>query len=96
MNGEGWFIGIVDHGEFKRLLPSGHVDDCARLTRLAMQAALPPETGELNLEKYEGMAIMVRGYDAGGWIYSAEIVDRAGPILTAVVQQVFGPLSRPR
>jgi hypothetical protein len=33
---------------------------------------------------------MIRGHDGGGWIYSAEVIDEAGSILTAVVQRVFG------
>lgn len=33
---------------------------------------------------------MVSGHGSSGWIYSAVVVDQAGPILTAVVQQVFG------
>jgi hypothetical protein len=59
-----------------------------------MQEAMPPEARELNLAEYEGQAIMVCGHDGGGWIYSAEIIDVAGPILTAVVQQVFGETAK--
>jgi hypothetical protein len=44
----------------------------------------------LDISPYEGNAIVVRGYDSGGWIYSAEVIDEAGPILTAVVLRVFG------
>jgi hypothetical protein len=28
--------------------------------------------------------------NGGGWIYLAEVSEQAGPILTAVVQRVFG------
>jgi hypothetical protein len=66
------------------------------LTRIQMQEARPPETEELNLTEYEGQAILVRGHDGGGWIYSAEVIDQAGPILTAVVQHVFGSASDAR
>lgn len=45
------------------------------------------------MTKYEGQAIMVRGHDGGNWLYSAEVIDQAGPILTAVVQQVFSQSS---
>lgn len=58
-----------------------------------MQESVPPETEELNLTEYEGKAIMARGHNSGGWIYSAEVIDQADPILTAVVQQVFGQAS---
>jgi hypothetical protein len=50
---------------------------------------LPPEAQEIDLKKHEGKAIMVRGRYGGGWIYSAEIIDLAGPILSALVQKVF-------
>jgi hypothetical protein len=55
-----------------------------------MAASVPPETAELDLSVYEGKAIMVHGHDGGGWIYSAMVIDQAGPILTAVVRKVFG------
>lgn len=50
-----------------------------------MQEARPPESTELDLTEYEGKAIMVRGHSSGEWIYSAEVIDQARPILTAVV-----------
>ena len=51
---------------------------------------MPPQSGELNIAEYNGSAIMITGIDQGEWIFEAEIVDRAGPILTALVEQVFG------
>ncbi len=56
---------------------------------MPMQAAIPPGTQEIDLKKHESRAIMVRGRYGGGWIYSAEIIDLAGPILSALVQEVF-------
>jgi len=32
---------------------------------------------------------MVEGRSGGGWIYSAELIDTGGPILSALVQKVF-------
>lgn len=52
---------------------------------------MPPESGELNLNQYEGQAIMIQKLDQGGWIYSAEVIDTAGPILSAVVEKLFLP-----
>jgi len=88
MNGNDEFLGIVQLGTFQPLAPApgGGV----RLTTISMAAAQPPESAEIDLTKYEGSAIMVRGHLSGGWIYSAEFIDQAGPILTAVVRQVFG------
>jgi hypothetical protein len=89
MNGNSGSLGIVIDGKFKSLPPA--ILGEPRFTTSAMQAAVPPESGELDLSEYEGKAIMVRGHGGGGgWIYSAEVIDVAGPILTALVQQVFG------
>ncbi|MDO8586986.1 MAG: hypothetical protein Q7T82_08090 [Armatimonadota bacterium] len=82
-------FGIVKGGEFHRLSPAG-AGGSARLTGMGMQEARPPESAEIRLEDYENRAIMIRGHDSGGWIYSAEIIDHAGPILTAVVEKMFG------
>lgn len=48
-------------------------------------------THELDLSKYEGRAIMVRGSlpEYNGWLYEAQIIDEASPILTAVVNKIF-------
>lgn len=94
MNGDNQFLGIVQNGEFQLLLPDpGPLGRSVRLTSIAMQEARPPESGELDLSAYEGSAIMVHGHDGGGWIYSARVIEQAGPILTAVVQHIFAPES---
>jgi hypothetical protein len=84
------FIGIVRNGKFERVFPQRPLGVSVGLTGIQMQEAVPPESAELDLTGYEGQAIMVCGYDGGGWIYAARVVDQAGPILTAVVQQAFG------
>jgi hypothetical protein len=58
-----------------------------------MQESVPPDAREIDLAEYEGRAIMVSGHDDGSWIYSASVIDEAGPILTAVVEQLFGKAS---
>jgi hypothetical protein len=60
-----------------------------RLTSIDQQAAQPVESGEISLIQYGGSAIMVRGIDGSGWIYSATVVDHAGPILTAIAEHLF-------
>ncbi len=87
MNGNDQFIGIVQNGQFTSLVPPS--GGPLRLTGIPMQATQPPESAELDLAGYEGQAIMAQGYDGGGWLYSAEVLDQAGPILTAVVRQLF-------
>lgn len=90
MSGAIEMMGLVRDGRFKPSVPSGRDEPYARLTTVQPQAAQPPESGEINLEEYEGRAIMVRGSDQGLWIFGAEIVDTAGPILSAVVERLSG------
>jgi len=90
MNGEQRFLGTVEHGQFHVLMPVSAAGATLRFTRIAMQEAVPPESKDLPLAQYEGQAIMLSGLPGGEWVYSATVIDRAGPILTQVVQQVFG------
>ena len=80
-------FGIVEGGEFRPLPPLTGTP--ARLTRIAVQEARPPESHEIDLRPYEGRALLVKGSDQGEWIYRAEILEVAGTILTMVVQEVF-------
>lgn len=89
MSNNSQFLGIVENKKFKLVFPKSGPDIYVRLTSIPMQAAQSPESAELDLSTYQGKAIMVRGHDGGGWIYSAEVIDEAGPILTVVVQQLF-------
>ena len=89
MSGNDQFLGIVQLGHFQTLKPDSTAGGSRRLTGISMQAAQSPESAELDLAEYEGRAILVRGHDGGDWIYSTEVIDQAGPILTAVVQRVF-------
>lgn len=90
MNGNDEFLGVVQLGQFRILTPNHVAGSSVRLTGIDMPTAMTPESKELDLTEYEGKAIMVRGHSSGGWIYSAEVIDQAGPILTAAVQQIFG------
>ena len=46
---------------------------------------------EINLGEYEGKAIMVSGVlpEHKGWLYEANVIDQASPILTEVVKELF-------
>lgn len=88
MNGSETYIGLVEMDRFKVLSPktdSGSV----RLTTIQVQAAQTPESAEVNLEKFESSAIAVQGVLSGDWIFSANVIDTAGPIVTALVQKVL-------
>lgn len=71
-------------------MPTGMAVSSMRLTRMGMQAAAAPESQEIDLSPYEGKALMVQGQEGSDWLYSAEVIDEAEPILTAVVQHIFG------
>jgi hypothetical protein len=89
---ESLFIGIVQSGKLQLLAPqpSSPLAVTTRLTGIAMQEARSPESAEINLAKYEGKTVMVHGHDSGGWIYKAAIVDSGGPLVTALIIDVFG------
>jgi len=89
MNEEDQFLGIVKNGQFQLLLPENLAGTSVRLTAIQMQEATSPESKEFDLTEFEGEAIMVQGRESGEWIYSAELIDEAGPILTVLVQKFF-------
>jgi hypothetical protein len=82
-------IGLVENGEFRILAPTSSAGGTARLTTVNMQEAVVPESGELDLGPYEGMVIVVRGHDGGGWIYGCEVTEWGGPLLTQVIRRVY-------
>ena len=63
--------GIVKNGKFVRMVEA---ETASRLTTIAPQEAVPPESREVDLSQREGQIIRVQGSDQGGWIYSASII----------------------
>lgn len=82
-------IGVVTDGRLVPLAPATQPLGTVRLTRIAMQAGRSPESDEIDLSPAEGRALLVRGRLSSGWLYSARVVTRGGPLMTAVVKQVF-------
>ena len=89
MSGLDQFLCVVKDGKTVVLLPESEAGNAVRLTEMPMQRAVAPEVQEISVKKHEGKAIMVTGRSGGGWIYSAELIETAGPILSALVQKVF-------
>jgi hypothetical protein len=84
-------LGIVKDGKFLPLESCQGFLGPVRLTSIRMREARSPESGDLNLEDYEGSVIMVWSQGSGGgWLYDAKITDQAGPILTALALRIFG------
>jgi hypothetical protein len=84
------FLGLVKNGKLKLLLPESEAGNIVRLTEMPKQAAIPPENQEIAIKKHEGKAIMALGQLSDDWIYSAEIIDLASPIVDALIKKVFG------
>lgn len=93
VGGDVWLVGIVRDGEFLPLVRGRALDGAVRLTGMPMQAAVSPESEEVDLAGYDGRVILIRGHDGGGWVYSAEVIARAGPILSALVRLALGSMS---
>ncbi len=83
------FLCVVKDEKTVVLLPESEAGNVVRLTEMPMQGAVAPEVQEISVKKHEGKAIMVEGRSSGGWIYLAELIETAGPILSALVQKVF-------
>ena len=84
------FLGIVENGQFHLLDTSQAETMSLRFTSMAKQGLRPPESAELDLTQYEGRAVLIRGHVDSGWVYSVEVIDQATPIVTKLVQHVFG------
>jgi len=89
--GEGLFLGTVENGRFRLLAPAEEPRLEVGLTSVSMQEAVPPESGQLALELFEGAVIVVRGFDGGGWIYSAGVIEVATPLLGEFILNLFPP-----
>lgn len=88
------YLGKVEVERFKILWPASAAGTYRRLTTMDRQVAQPPELQELHLNEYEDQFIMVSGHADNEWIWSAEVIEVAGPILTAVVEQVLGEAAK--
>lgn len=83
------YLGIVEAGRFKLLMPDSMAGSYRRLTAMRMQEAQLPELDEVHLDEHDGRAILVSGYADEVWIWSAEVVEVASTILTVLVKQML-------
>lgn len=89
MNQSSQFLGIIENGQFQLLNPPQSPGESLRFTSMSMRVSRPPESAELDLAEYEGRAVMIRGHGESGWVYSAEVIDQATPIVTELVRRAF-------
>jgi N-acetylmuramoyl-L-alanine amidase len=83
------FFGIVSGGKFKIFAPQHLEGEFVRLTGIKHNEAASPESGEINLTQYEDKIIEVSGQAKDDWIYSAVVVEEAGPVLSDFLRKVF-------
>lgn len=84
----------MENNRFNVLVPEAAHCCSVKLTRVE-QPAIPDDavaSHAIDLAQYEGSAIMVQGIlpEYKGYLYEAQVIDKASPILTAVVQKLFG------
>ena len=89
------FLGVVENGRFTVLVPEEAGCCSVKLTKLEKPSI--PETDavkqhEIDLKDREGIVLMVSGSlpKFEGWLYEANIVDEASPILSAMALRMFG------
>lgn len=83
------WLGEVREGRFQPLAPRNSLEGSARFTRIAMQVAQSPESGELDLHTWEGRVILVRGRASGGWVYSAEVLHVLGAPVSSLLTRLL-------
>jgi hypothetical protein len=87
------FLGRVHDGVFLAFEPHLTAGSRYRLTSIGMQEAVSPEAGELELTPYENKVLVVQGHDAGGWLYSATILEVAPPLIAEFLVEQHSPPS---
>jgi hypothetical protein len=83
-------LGVVRRGRFLSISHPTSSSDGQRLTRIHMVEACLPEGEEITLAPYEGCLIAVRGIPNSLWIYDAEIIEVAGPLLSKLTLEIIG------
>lgn len=63
-------LGVVRDNRF---IPLEEAPEAKRLTAIAPQAAVPPDSAELSLATIEGKTVYVEGDVQGDWVYSARV-----------------------
>ena len=87
------FLGIVrrDLGELKFFVldPPSEIHGPLFLTQIQRQESVSPESRPLRLDEYENSMMLVEGFPNSNILYSADVVEVAGPILTKVLEKVY-------
>ncbi len=89
MSGNEQFFGMVRNGEFYVFAPQHLEGATVKLTTTWIEEPHTTESGVIDLAEFEGKIIEVSGHDSGIWIYSAKVVEEAGPVLSDFLKRVF-------
>lgn len=89
MSGNEQFFGIVRKGDFYVFAPQHLEGATVKLTTTWIEEPHATESGVIDLTEFEGKIIEVSGRDKGKWIYSAKVVEEAGPVLSDFLKRVF-------
>ncbi|MCX6583048.1 MAG: N-acetylmuramoyl-L-alanine amidase [Candidatus Aminicenantes bacterium] len=89
MSGNEQFFGMVRNGEFYVFAPQHLEGATVKLTTTWIEEPHANESGVIDLAEFEGKIIEVSGRDSGKWIYSAKVVEEAGPVLSDFLKRVF-------
>jgi hypothetical protein len=91
---ENKILGLVKEGKFIPVKSPSSIAELEkreiRLIRNIAHITEPQAPIPLDLTQYKGKVIMVGGKLQGDTMYTAEVIDEAGPILTTVVLELFG------
>jgi len=89
VSGNEQFFGIVRNGEFYVFTPQHLEGATVKLTTTWIEEPHATESGVIDLTEFEGKIIEVSGLDKGKCIYSAKVVEEAGPVLSEFLRRVF-------
>lgn len=84
-------LGLVREGRF---VPLDQADARLRLTAAPAREEAP-ERGEIDLAGMEGRLIALTGERGRTWMYSVEVRERAGPVVSSAVRRLWSSRERP-
>lgn len=81
------YLAYVEVGTARQIWPNTF-EDTMYLTTISVQTAELPEMNKLNLDNYNGKAIVISGRANGSWIWSAKVKEVAGPLLSEMIKTI--------
>lgn len=79
----------------QRFVPLDRLGQPLRLTAVPLRENVDPEAAEIGLSDWEGLLIAVTGQRDECWVYSVEIREKAGYVVSGAVRRLWGGLPDP-